>query len=300
MTDKPKPKRRWLQFSLRTLFIVVTVFCVWMGVVTKRARDQRLAVEAVVALGGKVYYSHQRTRNVPNQGITQWNPQLESRGPRWLKRLIGDEYFQSVAQVDLSGTEADDEFLRNLSGLPKLQVVSLRKTNVEGEGLWHLRNAVTLESLDLFYQDSLQDQDLMHLRKLSRLRGLFLLGSDQITDDGVANLAHLIRLEQLGLANTQITDEGLSHLTSMTKLTQLVLDDTQVTDDGLRHLRNLTNLYWLNLTGTKITDNGLRHLAHMRKLWQVVLWDTNVTEEGVAYLKQELPNLEEMPIGPRP
>jgi len=25
------PRRRWLRFSLRTLFAVVTVFCVWLG-----------------------------------------------------------------------------------------------------------------------------------------------------------------------------------------------------------------------------------------------------------------------------
>jgi hypothetical protein len=26
-----KPKRRWFRFSLRTLFVLVTVFCVWLG-----------------------------------------------------------------------------------------------------------------------------------------------------------------------------------------------------------------------------------------------------------------------------
>ena len=50
-TDQPKPRRRWLQFSLRTLFVVVTVFCVWMGLVTKAARDQRQAVELCYVRG---------------------------------------------------------------------------------------------------------------------------------------------------------------------------------------------------------------------------------------------------------
>jgi len=26
-----KPKRRWLSFSIRTLLIAVTIFCVWLG-----------------------------------------------------------------------------------------------------------------------------------------------------------------------------------------------------------------------------------------------------------------------------
>jgi hypothetical protein len=27
----PAPKRRWFQFSLRTMFVVVTVFACWLG-----------------------------------------------------------------------------------------------------------------------------------------------------------------------------------------------------------------------------------------------------------------------------
>ena len=51
-TDHPnpsKPRRRWFQYSLRTLFVLVTVLCVWLGVTVERARKQR---EAVVVLFG--------------------------------------------------------------------------------------------------------------------------------------------------------------------------------------------------------------------------------------------------------
>ncbi len=40
-----RSRRRFFRYSLRTLFVVVTVFCVWMGITAKRARDQRLAQE---------------------------------------------------------------------------------------------------------------------------------------------------------------------------------------------------------------------------------------------------------------
>lgn len=30
MVDKPTP-RRWFRFSLRTLFLIVTILCVWIG-----------------------------------------------------------------------------------------------------------------------------------------------------------------------------------------------------------------------------------------------------------------------------
>jgi hypothetical protein len=31
MSEAPTSRRRWLRFSLRTLFVVVTVLCVWLG-----------------------------------------------------------------------------------------------------------------------------------------------------------------------------------------------------------------------------------------------------------------------------
>ena len=81
MTDPPKHRRRWWQLSLRTLLIVVTVFCILLGITVKRARDQRQAVEAIEALGGKTHYRHD-------------NHIYSSRlGPAWLRRLIGNNYF---------------------------------------------------------------------------------------------------------------------------------------------------------------------------------------------------------------
>ena len=43
-----KPKRRWLQFSLRTLLLMITVFCVWLGLRVEEARRAR-AIQVVLA-----------------------------------------------------------------------------------------------------------------------------------------------------------------------------------------------------------------------------------------------------------
>ncbi|MCH7727434.1 MAG: hypothetical protein IH991_13270 [Planctomycetes bacterium] len=42
---KPKPSRRWLQFSLRTMLALLTVACVWFGWLAYKANEQRKAVE---------------------------------------------------------------------------------------------------------------------------------------------------------------------------------------------------------------------------------------------------------------
>jgi len=91
-TDHPnpsKPRRRWFQFSLRTLLVLLTVLCVWLGVTVNRARKQREAVAAIEALGGYVRYEY------------QYGSGQEPPGPKWLRELIGEEYFVSVVYVVL-------------------------------------------------------------------------------------------------------------------------------------------------------------------------------------------------------
>jgi hypothetical protein len=98
---------RYLTFSLRTFFILLTAFAVWLGVVVKRAREQREAVKTVRALGGSVVYDFQIT-GVPFDGAPDppyalarfFHPDAEPPGPLWLRRLIGDDYFQDVVAVN--------------------------------------------------------------------------------------------------------------------------------------------------------------------------------------------------------
>lgn len=56
-SDPPKPKLRWYQFSLRTLFMFITLFavaCGWLSVKMQRARRQRETVQVIVEAGGLV------------------------------------------------------------------------------------------------------------------------------------------------------------------------------------------------------------------------------------------------------
>ena len=44
---KPKRKRRWFRFSLRTFVVLLTVFCVWLGLLVYRVNKQREAAQWV-------------------------------------------------------------------------------------------------------------------------------------------------------------------------------------------------------------------------------------------------------------
>jgi hypothetical protein len=108
-----RPHRRWFQYSLRSFLILVTALAVWLGIVVNRAREQREAVKAIEALGGEVVYD--------------WKLELdreEPLGPRWLRELIGDDFFQEVRHVYLFPVPTGSAIR---SEIPHLQ--RLRKLN---------------------------------------------------------------------------------------------------------------------------------------------------------------------------
>ncbi len=54
--QKPKRKRRWLTYSLRSFLLVVTIGCIAFGYWANRAAKQKTAIEWVKANGGIVHY----------------------------------------------------------------------------------------------------------------------------------------------------------------------------------------------------------------------------------------------------
>ena len=97
---------RWLQFSLRGLLALLTVFAIWLGVAVNRAREQREAVRAIEAKGGTVQYDWQvslkRTSMIEGfEHYQVFRKYGSPSGPAWLRRRIGNDYFQNVVSVEL-------------------------------------------------------------------------------------------------------------------------------------------------------------------------------------------------------
>ena len=79
---------RWfrLRFSLRTLFVIVTVFGIWLGwqmSIVRERKNMRTVLEAACGPDGKPYSQ-------------VWNNSLISYGIRhyqlpWLRKILGDE-----------------------------------------------------------------------------------------------------------------------------------------------------------------------------------------------------------------
>ncbi len=293
-----RPKRRWLRLSLRSLFVLTAVFALWLGDRVHRARQQQQAAAMVQRHGGEVSYDYlDEARRQPGvqqrmmAAMTRNGPPVvfEPPGPRWLRELIGDEYFITLNRVDLvdcAATDADMELLQSQSDLWCLR---LRETKITDEGLQHITGLRDLAVLDL-RNAQVTDAGLETIGRLKSIKGLGL-GSTQITDDGLASLQGLSKVYSLGLSHTGITDKGLVHLKGMTDMGRLSLDGTKITDAGLVHLRGMRSLNRLELNETQITDAGLIHLEGFRNLSYLNVNDTGVSEAGVQHLFELLPKL---------
>ena len=109
-----KPRLRWYQYSLRTLFLLtlfVSLLMSWYAVKMKQAMAQKKAVEAILAEGGAVQYDYQ----IDEQGRAIKG--AKGRGPGWLRKLLGPDYFDTVAYVHVVSAKGMD----GVNGLVRLR-----------------------------------------------------------------------------------------------------------------------------------------------------------------------------------
>jgi hypothetical protein len=122
----PHPRRRYLTFSLRTLFILLTASAAWIGIATHRAREQRAAVQAIESLGAMVIYDWQ---NDPLDPLGS-DESPEPAGPAWLRRMMGNDFFQEVSDVDF-GSPLSPTKVELRKAIPQLQRLrALKKVRV--------------------------------------------------------------------------------------------------------------------------------------------------------------------------
>jgi hypothetical protein len=203
VTTTSKPRRRWFQYSLRTLLVLMLAACIgmgWIAMKRQQARRGREAAEAIERLGGKVFWSNADSPE-------------ESGAWAWLRKLLGDDLFVHPDDV----------------------VIHSRAQVIADAGLEHLKGLTQLETLYID-SDQITDAGLQHLQGLTHLRDLMLVNT-QVSDSGLAHLRGLTQLQGLSLDSTQVTDAGLEHLKGLARLRELDLQGTQVSDNGVGELQ---------------------------------------------------------------
>jgi hypothetical protein len=270
MSETRKPRRRWFQYSLRSLLLVMFLASLgmsWVAVRMKRAREEREAVEEIKRFGGYVRYDYEEKYSFESQHSKTPLPVPGPPGPAWLRNLLGEDFFATVAYVGFS-TASNNASLEHLKGLTQLKKLDLQCSQITDAGLEHLTGLSRLETLDLY--------------------------DTRITDTGLERLKGMANLQTLSLGRTKVTDTGLERLKEMGQLTELDLYETRVTDAGLEHLKGLTQLQTLGLDKTRVTDAGLERLKGLTQLRWLRLSVPNVTPKGVERLQQSLPQCQFM------
>jgi hypothetical protein len=309
--DKKPHRRRWYQYSLRTLLIVVTIFavaCSWFTVKMRAAEKQRRAVEGLARSQCRVFYGYQMIPSNDRAASVspRWEGHLDNIDPnarkpasQWMIDWLGIDFFSNVSEVDSMIAFSDNE-LRQIEDLTQLRRFSTASDELTDAGLARLENFKQLEELILLPNfaphhtrlkptSGITDEGLWHLKGLANLQTLYISFS-KITDAGLEHLKALHKLQTLTLTSEKITDAGLVHIRAMGQLRALQLCSTKITDDGLIHLRKLSRLEALSLGLANITDAGLIHLRELKQLKWLQFAFTKVTREGVATLQQALPN----------
>jgi Leucine-rich repeat (LRR) protein len=250
----PKRTRRWLSFSLRSLFVVTLVIACLLGWKVHTVQRQRRAVSKIEEAGGTVHY-----RSDPPFGVSA----LKESG-----------FFDYVVAVRLIGRDVED--VSYLADLPTIEDLNLSGTKVTD--LSPLANLTRLKRLLLL---AAPVRDVSPLSDLTRLESLSLENT-QVAD--VSPLARLLNLRDLSLAGTPVGD--LSALAGMSLLTELKLffcPNVKNVDP----LRELTMLSYLDLSDTMVSD--VEPLTHLKSLGFLSLSRTAVPPSDTQKLRGQLP-----------
>ena len=190
----PSSWRFHFRFSLRTLFILVTIASVGFGTFMARIRGQRRIVDAICNSGGKVIYNSDRQ---PGSDMS-------------LRAYLADPLVVSFHKANIDG-----DLITDLAELRHLQRLDLNECVISADALTRLGELQQITQLRL-RRTNITDDDMLVVSHLTGLRELVLSGTP-ITDRGLAKLKSLTNLGVLFIDDTAVTDEGLPELSAACK-----------------------------------------------------------------------------------
>ena len=230
--------------------------------------------------------------------------------------------FPKLTELDLSSnTNMTNGVVKILTGLEKLQRLTLVQNRVNDIGAQRLAKLQELRSLDLRGNMEAGDMALEVIADLPKLV-VFKHRSTAVTDSGLGQLARSQTLDSLLMQDFVITDQSGPHLAKLAKLTQLeifrcqgfgsegvlALKGTGLTRLTLRDLPSiddralevfddlpkLRRLYLHELSS--VGDSGLKHLAALKSLELFDVWTLPQMSDATVEVLATLPKLRELSI----
>lgn len=281
-TNRRNP-RRWFRFSLRTLFVALTIACLWLGFEVTQARRQRAAVQELEKLGAYITYDVADPTMQYEGGVSPF-PAL-SPVKQWIADWLGKDYVATVVGVHVSSPTVRDSDLTVLADLPKLQILQLNACRqITDAALVELPASRVLECIQL-NGTRIGDEGVKELTKFPSLRSLSI-AQTRVTNDGLAAVGQLDKLERLELGFLAVDDEGFSHLRDLVRMRDLTLTNLAIGDESFRAIGQFQDLEGLHIDGAEVTDAGLAQLGELKKLKGVWLKHTQIQGAGLRHFAQ--------------
>jgi hypothetical protein len=265
MSDAPTPTlapvKRFRQFRLLTLFVVMLLVCIplsWFARRAARLRARAAAEQRVTELRGWVY-----------------------RGGYDIRRNVWeDESLLDIGLLDTQVTDDDLKLFQAFSDEPVIHL-DLMNTQIGDAGLAHLK--------------SLKNVDMLWLAG-TRVTRAGIEAWDALPPDIRARVLAEQRLTELGgrFERTLVSSGHSVNFWSRSTLT-ISLDGTAVTDNDMKLLREFLDEGFqirLDVTNTSVSDAGLEPLKGYERLQLLRYTGSKITPEGFERLKRSIPRLE--------
>lgn len=265
---------KW-QFSLRGMFVVVTMVAValgWWAYQIHLGQQQQRLRDRLHAQGFEfddVWYVGPEwlRRFWPAEKLTQFHRPVTIRCRRRLSSK-GIAQLSLLAEMPdvrrLEVTLAEPGRIGDVQSLARIEYLLFAGPTPETDTLRRLAEALPLRSLEIYGPTA--DETIVAVARRRSLSELLLANAVGVTDEGAAALTTLSQLQCLQLSGSKITDRGMEDLAKITSLQSIVAGSDQVTEAGARQLLKLTNLQRTKrntiVTGAKLPQ------ATRELLWQ--------------------------------
>jgi len=217
-------RRVRFRFSLRVLFVVMTLVAISVGYVFYRDREQQRVVRAILDKGGTVVYSHQ----IDAQGKVDLT--REPPVPKWVRSICGERAFLSLQRVVLP-----DPNNRELATICSQR--SLHRLHITGDFAANIdfRALQSLPQLKLLIIDSagFENKHFIAIPPLPQVNNLQLRSATRVTVEGLKELNKFSGVEVLGLGKQFVDLDLLAHLKALPNLRNVVFVFGEADPEGV-------------------------------------------------------------------
>lgn len=240
--EKPKPRRRWLRWSMRGFFIGITLLCVVFGVLGRHLYIGMLhadvgmqltlpPVDSSIPYGLPEEDPVQIGWTIPQDPVGRIDLAQTNALPTWMKQTNSDVFFRRLDRVHIAADISDHDLeftFGQIHRLGELRELVIGR-QLPSEELDRLLSPLKVQKLVIQPDPELKDP-YPFLEEI----GVEELAIQWAPLVATYNLPH--SLKRLDVTGCEIDDESLSRFVWLENLEELDLSYTQVTQEGIEDL----------------------------------------------------------------